>query len=524
MVRDIELFRPEAGGDPEKMKENQRKRSKPTTLVDVVVENDKLWRKSQFLLDNCNKIKNVVNKTVGERMKAKKPLGDTDILPEDFSVRLAESQEIDLIFVEKLVALTKEDFEPLCTKQVKTIKTYIDKSIEFVKVTLDQQKTKRDNALRECANDTHSSVPVGNDEDKDNIIERTIGDVQKSTKWSHVDLVVMVDGFEGEAGAKVAGNRGYYLKGPLVFLEQAIVNYGLEVLGSKQYTPISTPYFMRKDIMQKCAQLSQFDDELYKVIGKASEVEGDKSIDEKYLIATSEQPLAALHLDQRLKPESLPFKYAGYSTCFRQEVGSHGRDTRGIFRVHQFNKVEQFIYCAPDDSWKYFDEMIGSCEEFYTGLGIAYRIVNICSGALNNAASKKFDLEAWFPSGKGAYRELVSCSNCLDYQSRRLNVIYGETKKQNEKAEYVHMLNATMTATTRTICAILETHQTETGIEIPEALKKFMPIMYRDTIPFVKEAPIMEEDKKKQAKSKAKQPKAKKDVKKVEKAVENMVV
>lgn len=273
----------------------------------------------------------------------------------------------------------------------------------------------------------------------------------------------------------------------------------------------------------ECAQLSQFDDELYKVIGKGSEVVGDKTVDEKYLIATSEQPLCALHRGQRLKPESLPFKYAGYSTCFRQEVGSHGRDTRGIFRVHQFNKVEQFVLCAPDDSWKYFDEMIGAAEEFYQGLGIAYRIVNICSGALNNAASKKFDLEAWFPGGK-AFRELVSCSNCLDYQSRRLNVIYGETKKQNEKAEYVHMLNATLTASTRTICAILETHQTEDGIIVPEALKKFMPIMYRDKIPFVKEAPIFEEEKRKAAKNKNKGGNKKANVKNVEQGVKNLEV
>merc|ERR1712226_871253 len=524
MVLDIELFRPEAGGDPEKIRENQRKRSKPTELVDKVVENDKLWRKSMFQQDNCNKIKNICSKAIGERMKAKQPQGDTDVLPEGFLPAVGADGSLSDEFLEKLGALTKDSLAELCTKQIKTVKSHVDKAIEFTKAQSLAQSSARDSALRECANITADTCPVGNDEDKDNVIERTHGDITKKTKYSHVDLVVMVDGFEGEAGAKVAGNRGYYLKGPLVFLEQAIINYGLEVLGNASYTPITTPYFMRKQVMMECAQLSQFDDELYKVIGKGSEIEGDKTIDEKYLIATSEQPLTALHRGEWIKPENLPYKYAGYSTCFRQEVGSHGRDTRGIFRVHQFNKVEQFIYCSPEESWTYFDEMIARSEEFYKGLGIGYRIVNICSGALNNAASKEFDLEAWFPSGNGNFRELVSCSNCLDYQSRRLNVIYGETKKQNEKAEYVHMLNATMTATTRTICAILETHQTETGIEIPEALKKFMPIMYRDTIPFVKEAPIMEEDKKKQAKSKAKQPKAKKDVKKVEKAVENMVV
>lgn len=486
-----------------------------------------------FQQDNCNRLKNVCSKTIGERMKAKLPQGDTDALPEGFLPACGDNEAFSDEFLEKLAALTKDDFKDLCTKQIKTVKSYVDKAIEFTKQQSVAQSAARDGALRECANLTADSCPVGNDEDKDNVIERTFGDIGKKTKYSHVDLVVMVDGFEGEAGADVAGNRGYYLKGPLVFLEQAVINYGLEVLGSKGYTAITTPYFMRKKVMQECAQLSQFDDELYKVIGKGSEVEGDKTIDEKYLIATSEQPLCALHRGQWIKQESLPFKYAGYSTCFRQEVGSHGRDTRGIFRVHQFNKVEQFIYSSPEDSWTHFDEMIARSEEFYQGLGIAYRIVNICSGALNNAASKKFDLEAWFPSGNGAFRELVSCSNCLDYQSRRLGVRFGETKKQNERAEYVHMLNSTLTATTRTICAILETHQTEEGIVVPEALKKFMPIMYKETIPFVREPPIFEEEKKKAGKQAGKQQqkgaqggkqKGGKEVKKVEGQVKKMEV
>lgn len=179
------------------------------------------------------------------------------------------------------------------------------------------------------------------------------------------------------------------------------------------------------------------------------------------------------------------------STCFRQEVGSHGRDTRGIFRVHQFEKIEQFVLTSPHDnkSWEMMDEMISNAEEFCKALEIPYRIVNIVSGALNHAASKKLDLEAWF-SGSGAFRELVSCSNCLDYQARRLLVRYGQTKKMNVNVEYVHMLNGTMCATTRVICAILETNQTETGIKVPEVLKMYMPKDYQIEIPFVNAAPI----------------------------------
>uniref|UniRef100_A0A915K7K5 serine--tRNA ligase n=1 Tax=Romanomermis culicivorax TaxID=13658 RepID=A0A915K7K5_ROMCU len=264
--------------------------------------------------------------------------------------------------------------------------------------------------------------------------------------------------------------------GPLVYIEQALIQLALQILCERGYSPLYTPFFMRKEIMQEVAQLSDFDDQLYKVIGKSSEQKDDASVEEKYLIATSEQPIAAFHRDEWLATEDLPIKYAGISTCFRQEVGSHGRDTRGIFRVHQFEKVEQFVLTSPydDESWKMFDEMISNAESFCQALNIPYRIVNIVSGELNNAAAKKFDLEAWFPGQKN-FRELVSCSNCLDYQARRLRVRYGQTKKLDGEVPFVHMLNATMCATTRVICAILENYQKEDGIEVPEVLRKWMP-------------------------------------------------
>ena len=194
--------------------------------------------------------------------------------------------------------------------------------------------------------------------------------------------------------------------------------------------------------MAKTAQLSQFDEELYHVSEGNNNPENDK-----YLIATSEQPLSCLHSEEWLQPAQLPIKYAGYSTCFRKEAGSHGRDAWGTFRVHQFEKVEQFIYCKPEDSWQHFDEMITISEEFYKSLGLPYQVIAIVSGALNNAAAKKFDLEAWFPF-QAEYKELVSCSNCTDYQTRELEVRYGVKKEKKDKAagggrkEYVHALNA----------------------------------------------------------------------------------
>jgi seryl-tRNA synthetase len=402
-------------------------------------------------VDLYNKLKNICSKQIGERMKKKENAGNDDDPVPDTLVAQLENLKID-------------DLQPLNISQIKKIRLTLDQAIVETEKQLATCESVRNNALREVGNWLHESVPVSNDEDE-NGVERTWGDCEAKRKYSHVDLIHMIDGMNGDKGAVVSGGRGYFLTGAAVFLEQALIQHSLHLLYAKNYTPLYTPFFMRKEVMQEVAQLSQFDEELYKVVGKGSEKTEDA--DEKYLIATSEQPIAAYHRDEWIPEKDLPIKYAGLSTCFRQEVGSHGRDTRGIFRVHQFEKIEQFVLTSPHDnsSWLMMEEMIGNAEQFCQSLGIPYRVVNIVSGALNHAASKKLDLEAWF-AGSGAFRELVSCSNCLDYQARRLLVRYGATKKQMGGTDYVHMLNATMCATTRVICAILETHQTETGVKV----------------------------------------------------------
>lgn len=248
-----------------------------------------------------------------------------------------------------------------------------------------------------------------------------------------------------------------------MFLNQALINYGLEFLASKGYTPLQTPQFMMQDMMAKTAQLEQFDEELYKVI------DGDGP--EKYLIATSEQPISAMHADEWMQKHELPIRYAGYSTCFRREAGAHGKDAWGIFRVHQFEKVEQFVITEPEKSWEEFEKMINYSEEFYQSLGIPYRVVAIVSGALNNAAAKKFDLEAWFPF-QGEYKELVSCSNCTDYQSRNLEIRYGAKTLTSQNKKYVHCLNSTLCATERALCCIMENYQTE-EVSSPHLLRDF---------------------------------------------------
>jgi len=330
-------------------------------------------------------------------------------------------------------------------------------------------------------NIVHDSVPVNNDEDH-NELQRIWAPegvkVEKRDVLSHHEVLTRLDGYDPERGVKVVGHRGYFLRKWGVFLNQALINYGLEFLDSKGYTPLQTPQFMLKEYMAKTAQLEQFDEELYKV------VDGEN---DKYLIATSEQPISAFHADEWLVTKDLPIKYAGFSSCYRREAGSHGRDAWGIFRVHQFEKVEQFVLTDPEKSWEMFDNMIAVSEEFYKSLGVPYRVVAIVSGALNNAAAKKFDLEAWFPF-QGEYKELVSCSNCTDYQSRSLEIRYGAKLQTEIRKKYVHALNSTLCATERALCCLLENFQTEEGFSVPEPLRKYLPGA-PEFIPFTKDLP-----------------------------------
>ncbi|KAK3181104.1 Cytosolic seryl-tRNA synthetase [Lecanicillium sp. MT-2017a] len=337
--------------------------------------------------------------------------------------------------------------------------------------------------IKSIGNIVHDSVPVSNNED-DNTVQRTWAPegvkVEKRDVLSHHEVLLRLDGYDPDRGVKVVGHRGYFLRQWGVYLNQALINYGLDFLGQRGYCPLQTPQFMLKDQMGKTAQLEDFDEQLYKVI------DGEEKND-KYLIATSEQPISAYHADEWLVAKDLPIKYAGYSTCYRREAGSHGRDAWGIYRVHQFEKIEQFLLTDPEKSWEAFDTMIDVSEQFYKSLGLPYQVISIVSGALNNAAAKKFDLEAWFPF-QGEYKELVSCSNCTDYQSRALEIRFGAKTQTDTKKKYVHCLNSTLCATTRTLCCILENYQTDNGLQVPEVLRKYIPGS-PEFIPFAKELP-----------------------------------
>jgi len=505
MVLDLDLFRPDKGGDPERVRANVRKRFDKEESVDKVMELDAQWRKFRWSLDQLNKAKNIISKEYGQRMKQSRGQeSKTKQQPAngDKSQEEASSPSTNLagkcdpiqqnptpLDLSSLLSAINSIGSDVDLEQLKNLRTQVEAQVISLNKQMEECESSRDEVLREIGNLVHSDVPISNDEEN-NAIVREYGtilkpeDVGLDKLQSHVDLIEMIGGLNVEKGSMIAGSRGYFLMDTSIWLQQALIQYALRFIDELGFQTLYTPFWMRKQIMGQVAQLSQFDDELYKIISS----KGAEDSEEKYLIATSEQPIAALHLNEWISASSLPLKYGGYSTCFRQEVGSHGRDTRGIFRVHQFEKIEQFIVAAPSKSWDHFHEMIGNAEKFYQSLELPYRVVNIVSGALNNAAAMKYDLEAYFP-GSRAYRELVSVSNCTDYQSRRLQIRFGQTKKMSGQVEYVHMLNGTLCAVTRVICCILENYQTKDGIRVPRVLQQFMPPKFKEFIPFVQNQP-----------------------------------
>jgi seryl-tRNA synthetase len=277
----------------------------------------------------------------------------------------------------------------------------------------------------------------------------------------HVDIATALDLVDLERAAKVSGARFYFLKNELVKLNHALVQFALDFLSGHGYAPVQPPYMIRKEPMAGAVILGDFQDVIYKVEGE-----------DLYMIGTSEHAIASMHMDEIMDGKKLPIRYAGFSPCFRKEAGAHGKDMKGIFRVHQFEKVEQFVYCRPEDSWKEHEKMLALSEEFYSKLGIPYRVMLLSSGDTGKISAKTYDIEAWM-AGQNAYREIVSCSNCLDYQARRLAIRFRD--KTNEDTRFLHTLNSTLVATERTMVAILENYQTSSGtVEVPEVLQDYM--------------------------------------------------
>ena len=409
--------------NPEIVKESLKRRGDPekSKLVDEVLRDDKDWRRIQT---EANNLRGKRNKLTEEIAKARRMGEDTSAL----------------------------------VSQAEIIPTEI-KRLEDESQRLEHNIT---NILLTLPNVIDESVPFGVDE-TGNIEIKKWGDRPEFnfTPKDHIDLASKLRLIDLERAAKVAGARFYYLRGDLVKLNYAVLKFALDFIEKKGYILIQPPYLLRREAIGGAVALSDFEDVIYKIEGE-----------DLYLIPTAEHALLAQHMNEIIDGKNLPLRYGGISPCFRKEAGAHGRDTKGIFRIHQFEKVEQFIFCKPEDSPNEHEKLLANAEEFFQTMKIPYRVVNVCTGDLGTVAAKKYDLEAWMP-GQGKYREVVSCSNCTTYQAVRSKIRFRD--RPDEPTKWLHTLNSTLTASERTLIAIMENYQTENGsIEIPKALEPYM--------------------------------------------------
>ena len=417
---DIKLIRE----NPELVKANLAKRGNPNVLgmVEELITVDKAWRLNLTELNELRHDRKLVTIEIAKLKKA----------AQEATNEFTKAEDIDV-------------------------------KIKIIEKQVTEQEQKTHDYLLRLPNLLDDSVPLGKDSN-DNVQVKTWGTIPQFTFpiKNHIDLALNLDQIDMERAGKVSGSRFFYLKNDVAMLDMALMSFAIEELTKKGYTPVIPPLLMNRKAYEGVTSLGDFEEVLYKVENE-----------DLYLIATSEHPMAAMLMNETLKEADMPIKLAGISTCFRKEAGAHGKDTRGIFRTHQFNKIEQFIFCKPEDSAKLHEELLVNAEELLQKIGLAYRIVNVCTGDIGTVAAKKYDIEAWMPAQNG-YREVVSCSNCTDYQGRRLGIKYREKEGAAPKG-FVHTLNSTAIATGRTVVAIIENNQLADGtINIPEALRKYM--------------------------------------------------
>jgi seryl-tRNA synthetase len=416
---DIKLIRE----DPDTVRENLARRHEPEKLqlLDHVIYVDKKWRELTQQVNQIRRRRNEVSSQIGKIMKKG---GDAS-------------------------ALRKEASE-------------IPNRLRVLESKLSQYQEDLRSSLMQLPNLLHDSVPYGRD-DTENLVVKVWG-VPPSynfTPKSHAEIVTQLGIGDFERGAKVSGSGFYFLRNELALLDHAIQRYAIDFLIGKGYSLIEPPFMIKREAYEGVTDLAEFEDVIYKLENE-----------DLYLIATSEHALGSMLMDETLLSENLPIKLCGISPCFRKEVGTHGRYTKGLFRVHQFHKVEQFVFSLPNQSWKLHEELQQNSEALYQGLGLHYRVVNVCTGDIGSIAAKKYDIEAWMADGE--FREVGSNSNCTDYQARRLNIKY-RLKEGMAPEGFVHTLNNTALATSRTMIALIEQYQQEDGtIKIPQALHQYM--------------------------------------------------
>ena len=389
--------------------------------IDEVIRLDEEWRKIRYEVDQLRKARNAAARGIADAKKSGDSAAADKILSEvaDIGVKIDELSDLS-----------------------------------------DDYLANRDALRMSIPNILHEEVPIGEDDQK-NTLHSLHGEKTELAfePRNHNDLIEMNGWVDQSRGAKVTGSRFYFLQGDLARLEMALQQYGADFLMQRGYTLVQPPLMMNREAYEGVTDLADFETVMYGI-------EPDKY----YLIATSEHPLTAMRMDEIIEPSELPIKLVGVSACFRREVGAHGLSDRGIWRVHQFTKVEQIVISRPDESWDHHEELLANAMDMWNSLGLHYRVVNICTGDMGTVAARKYDLEAWLP-GAGQYKEVVSCSNCTDYQANRLRMRFRTT----EGNEAVHTLNSTAIATSRALVAIMEQNQTEDGsISIPEVLRPYM--------------------------------------------------
>ena len=423
---DIKLIRE----NPESVRNNLEKRGDPEKLrlLDDLIRYDKEWRQ---LLTRVNELRH------RRRM-----------------------------VTEEIAGLKKEGKD--ATRKVIEAKSIPDE-IRKLEKEVEDRRQKADDLLYLLPNLLHESVPSGKDESANEIL-RVVGKPPRLDfpPKNHLEIAQGLGLIDGERAAKVAGHGFYYLEDSLARLDLAIMEYAIDFMTRRGYRLVEPPFLLRREAYMGATDLEFFEQQLYKVEGE-----------DFFMVATAEHPLAALYMNEVIEQKDLPIRLAGFSTNFRKEVGAHGKYTKGLFRAHQFNKVEQFVFCLPQDSWRLHEELQKNAEDMYAELGLHYRAVNVCTADIGNLAAKRYDIEVWMADG--VFREIGSNSNCTDYQARRLNIKY-RLKKGMAPAGFVHTVNNTALATSRTMVAILEQYQQKDGsVLVPRILRPYMKGMERIT-------------------------------------------
>ena len=416
---DIYMFR----DNHQLIRADHDKRGIPHDKIDEVIKYDKLWLSLQHQTNQLRQQKN----TAARGISTAKKTGDE-----------SKAQEI----LAEVASLGKE---------ISQLEGQTQAAIE-----------NRDKIRMSIPNILHQDVPKGADE-SGNTVHSVYGDkpIFEFEPRTHNELIEMNKWVDLKRAAKISGSRFFFLKGDLARLEMALQNYTVDFLRQRGFTFVQPPVMMNRKAYEGVTDLGDFETVMYGV-----------EPDNYYMIATSEHPLTAMYMEETIPEDQLPLKIVGVSPCFRREVGSHGQSDLGIWRVHQFTKIEQIVITRPEESWQMHEELLQNCIDLWNDLQIHYEVVNICTGDMGTVAARKYDLEAWIP-GAGQYKEIVSCSNCTDYQANRLQIKYGQPGHANQPI--VHTLNSTAVATSRALVAIMEQNQLADGrVTIPLPLVNYM--------------------------------------------------